>query len=406
MIKDIKAREILDSRGNPTVEVDVILEDGTLGRASVPSGASTGVNEALELRDGDPSRYNGLGVLKAVHNVNNLIRSVLIGKDVHDIREIDQMLIELDGTDHKSRLGANAILGTSLACLKAAALSDGKELFEYIGNERVLPIAMMNILNGGMHADNNLDFQEFMIVPKSTTMADRIRMGSEIFHTLKRLLKERGYSTGVGDEGGFAPNLNGNSEALDLICEAIRNSGYAPGENVFIALDIAASSIYKDGKYSIDGREYNTDEVIAYYENLIKKYPIISIEDPLEESDFDGFAKMTKLLGEKIQIVGDDLFVTNIKYLEKGVVKGACNAILIKANQIGTVSEMIDTINFAKKSGYSTIISHRSGETCDTFISHFAVGLGLMQIKTGSMSRMDRISKYNELLRIEEKINK
>ena len=405
MIEDIKAREILDSRGNPTVEVDCILDDGSMGRASVPSGASTGSNEALELRDED-DRYLGLGVLKAVSNVNNIIRPALIGKEASDIRNIDDIMIELDGTENKSKLGANAILGVSLACLKASAVSKGDSLYKFIGKGTGLPIAMMNILNGGCHADNNLDFQEFMIIPKSSTMKERIRIGSEVFHTLKKILKEKGYHTGVGDEGGFAPNLDGNYEALDLICEAIEKAGYVPGKDVYLALDVAASELYKGGFYSVDGKQYTVDELISYYEDLIKKYPIVSIEDPVWEGDFEGFKKITDVLGKDIQLVGDDLFVTNIKYLEKGVEMGAGNAILLKANQIGTVSEMIDTINFAKKYGYKTIISHRSGETDDAFISHFAVGLDIGQIKTGSMSRMDRICKYNELIRIEEELNK
>ena len=406
MIKDIKAREILDSRGNPTVEVDVILEDGSVGRASVPSGASTGSNEALELRDGDMSRYNGLGVLKAVHNVNNIIRSVLLGKSVSDLRAIDDALIDLDGTENKSRLGANAILGVSLACLKAAAKSEGKPLYKYVGKGKDMPICMMNILNGGAHADNNLDIQEFMIVPNSTSIKESIRIGSEVFHSLKKILKEKGYHTGVGDEGGFAPDLSSNRQALDLICEAIEKAGYTLGTDVFLALDVAASEIYEDEKYRIDGKEYDLDQLISYYEDLISKYPIVSIEDPVYEKDFEGFKKVTEILGSKVQLVGDDLFVTNIKYLEKGINMGAGNAILIKANQIGTITEMIDTINFAKKHNYKTIISHRSGETDDTFISHFAVGLNIGQIKTGSLSRMDRISKYNELIRIEEELNK
>ena len=405
IIENVCAREILDSRGNPTVEVDCILENGIMGRASVPSGASTGRNEALELRDGD-DRYLGLGVLKAVCNVNNVIRPALVGKSVDDISFIDRLMIELDGTDNKSRLGANAILGVSLACLKAAAISKGKHLFEYIGNGKELPYAMMNILNGGVHADNNLNFQEFMIIPKASTIKERIRIGSEVFHTLKKILKEKGYHTGVGDEGGFAPDLNGNYEALDLICEAIEKAGYALGEDVALSLDVAASELYKDGKYLVDGKSYTIDELISYYEDLVNKYPIVSIEDPVWEGDFEGFKKLTDLIGDRVQLVGDDLFVTNIKYLEKGASIGAGNAILLKANQIGTISEMIDTINFAKEHGYKTIISHRSGETDDTFIAHFAVGFNLGQIKTGSMSRMDRICKYNELIRIEEYLNK
>ena len=405
VIENIKAREILDSRGNPTVEVDCVLDNGIMGRASVPSGASTGSNEALELRDGE-KRYLGLGVVKAVNNVNNIIRPALIGKEVSDIRNIDEIMLDLDGTDNKSKLGANAILGVSLACLKAASLNDGVSLYEFLGAGDTMPYCMMNILNGGCHADNNLDFQEFMIIPMAKTIKERIRIGSEVFHTLKKILKEKGYHTGVGDEGGFAPDLDGNYEALDLICKAIESAGYEPGKDVNLALDVAASEIYKDGVYHIDNKNYSLDELIDYYSDLIKKYPIVSIEDPVWEGDFEGFKKITDILGDKIQLVGDDLFVTNIKYLEKGIEMGAGNAILLKANQIGTVSEMLDTINVAKKNNYKTIISHRSGETDDSFIAHFAVGLNLGQIKTGSMSRMDRICKYNELLRIEEELNK
>lgn len=404
MIKDIKAREILDSRGNPTVEVDVILDDGSMGRASVPSGASTGSNEALELRDGE-KRYLGKGVLKAVRNVNTIIRKELVGKSVNDLRNIDDLLIDLDGTSNKSKLGANAILGVSLACLKASSISAGIPLYKYIGKGRTLPLCMMNILNGGMHADNNLDFQEFMIIPYADKMKDRIRIGSEVFHTLKKILKEKGYHTGVGDEGGFAPNLKDNFEALDLICLAIKEAGYVPGKDVSLALDVAASELYEDGVYTVDGKKYLPSELNNYYVSLIDKYPIVSIEDPVWEGDFEGFKELTSLIGDRVQLVGDDLFVTNIKYLKRAVSMGAGNAILLKANQIGTVSEMIDTINFAKKHGYKTIISHRSGETDDTFISHFAVGLDIGQIKTGSLSRMDRICKYNELIRIEEEID-
>lgn len=404
MIKDIKAREILDSRGNPTVEVDVILDDGSMGRASVPSGASTGSNEALELRDGE-KRYLGKGVLKAVRNVNTIIRKELVGKSVNDLRNIDDLLIDLDGTSNKSKLGANAILGVSLACLKASSISAGIPLYKYIGKGRTLPLCMMNILNGGMHADNNLDFQEFMIIPYADKVKDRIRIGSEVFHTLKKILKEKGYHTGVGDEGGFAPNLKDNFEALDLICLAIKEAGYVPGKDVSLALDVAASELYEDGVYTVDGKKYLPSELNDYYVSLIDKYPIVSIEDPVWEGDFEGFKELTSLIGDRVQLVGDDLFVTNIKYLKRAVSMGAGNAILLKANQIGTVSEMIDTINFAKKHGYKTIISHRSGETDDTFISHFAVGLDIGQIKTGSLSRMDRICKYNELIRIEEEID-
>ena len=404
MIKDIKAREILDSRGNPTVEVDVILDDGSMGRASVPSGASTGSNEALELRDGG-KRYLGKGVLKAIRNVNTIIRKELVGKSVNDLRNIDDLLIDLDGTSNKSKLGANAILGVSLACLKASSISAGIPLYKYIGKGRTLPLCMMNILNGGMHADNNLDFQEFMIIPYADKVKDRIRIGSEVFHTLKKILKEKGYHTGVGDEGGFAPNLKDNFEALDLICLAIKEAGYVPGKDVSLALDVAASELYEDGVYTVDGKKYLPSELNNYYVSLIDKYPIVSIEDPVWEGDFEGFKELTSLIGDRVQLVGDDLFVTNIKYLKRAVSMGAGNAILLKANQIGTVSEMIDTINFAKKHGYKTIISHRSGETDDTFISHFAVGLDIGQIKTGSLSRMDRICKYNELIRIEEEID-
>lgn len=404
MIKDIKAREILDSRGNPTVEVDVILDDGSMGRASVPSGASTGSNEALELRDGG-KRYLGKGVLKAIRNVNTIIRKELVGKSVNDLRNIDDLLIDLDGTSNKSKLGANAILGVSLACLKASSISAGIPLYKYIGKGRTLPLCMMNILNGGMHADNNLDFQEFMIIPYADKVKDRIRIGSEVFHTLKKILKEKGYHTGVGDEGGFAPNLKDNFEALDLICLAIKEAGYVPGKDVSLALDVAASELYEDGVYTVDGKKYNILELNNYYVSLIDKYPIVSIEDPVWEGDFEGFKELTSLIGDRVQLVGDDLFVTNIKYLKRAVAMGAGNAILLKANQIGTVSEMIDTINFAKKHGYKTIISHRSGETDDTFIAHLAVGLDIGQIKTGSLSRMDRICKYNELIRIEEEID-
>ncbi|MGM9879513.1 MAG: phosphopyruvate hydratase [Bacilli bacterium] len=404
MIEDIKAREILDSRGNPTIEVDVILDDGSIGRASVPSGASTGSNEALELRDGG-KRYLGKGVLKAVKNVNTVIKKELIGRNASDLRNIDDLMIDLDGTPNKSKLGANAILGVSLACLKASSNSLGIPLYKYVGKGKKLPLCMMNILNGGMHADNNLDFQEFMIVPYADKVKDRIRIGSEVFHTLKKILKEKGYHTGVGDEGGFAPDLKDNFEALDLICLAIKEAGYVPGKDVSLALDVAASELYKDGIYTIDGKEYSTSELNNYYVSLIDKYPIVSIEDPVWEGDFEGFKELTSLIGDRIQLVGDDLFVTNIKYLKRASSMKAGNAILLKANQIGTVSEMIDTINFAKKHGYKTIISHRSGETDDTFIAHMAVGLDIGQIKTGSLSRMDRICKYNELIRIEEELD-
>ena len=404
-IQDIKAREILDSRGNPTVEVDVILKNGIIGRASVPSGASTGSKEALELRDEDPNRYQGKGVLKAVNNVNTLIRANLIGRDVLDFKAIDELMIKLDGTDNKSSLGANATLGVSLACVRAAALAKKMPLYKFIGEGRTLPRPMMNILNGGVHADNNLDFQEFMIIPEADTI---IRMGSEIFHTLKSVLNNKGYATGVGDEGGFAPDLKGNKEALDLICEAIKKAGYVPGENVFLALDVAASEFYENGRYVLksEGRSYNNEELVDYLEELVNEYPIISIEDGLNETDYEGFKILTDRLGDRIQLVGDDLFVTNKNIFANGIEMGIANAILLKANQIGTVTEMLETIDLAKNNNYKTIISHRSGETDDSFIADFAVGLDLGQIKTGSMSRMDRICKYNELIRIEEDIEK
>ena len=405
-IKNIIGREILDSRGNPTVEVDVFLSDGSFGRASVPSGASTGSNEALELRDGDNNRYFGKGVLKAVNNVNTVLCDLLVGEDVYDQKRLDYLMIDCDGTKNKSRLGANAILGVSLACLKAAANSKNLPLYKYIGGGNSMPQLMMNILNGGMHADNNLDFQEFMIVPKANSVKERIRIGSEVFHTLKNILKSKGYYTGVGDEGGFAPNLKDNYEALDLICESITLAGYTLGEDVSLALDVAASEFYKDGYYFLDNKKLSLDDMIDYYKDLVDKYPIISIEDPVWENDFEGFKKITDVLGDRIQLVGDDLFVTNKEFLSKAINMNAGNAILIKANQIGTVTEMIETINLAKENNYRTIISHRSGETDATFIAHFAVGLDLGQIKTGSLSRMDRISKYNELIRIEEEINK
>ena len=404
MIKDIKAREILDSRGNPTVEVDVILENGIMGRAAVPSGASTGTREAIELRDND-ERFMGKGVLKAVSNVNTIIKDKLIGMDAEDQRLIDNTLIELDGTSNKSRLGANATLGVSLACLKASAINAGMPLYKYVGDGKTLPRPMMNILNGGAHADNNLDFQEYMIIPERDSIKERIRVGAEVFHTLKKVLKEKGYNTNVGDEGGFAPNLSSNEEGFKVIIEAIEKAGYVPGKDVFIGIDVAASEFYEDGFYNVDGKKLNTDELISFYEDLVSKYPIISIEDPVDENDWDGFTKITSILGDKIQLVGDDLFVTNIKCLQMGIDKHAGNAILLKVNQIGTYSETIDTINLAKANGYKTIISHRSGETEDTTIASLAVGLNLGQIKTGSMSRTDRMCKYNELIRIEEELS-
>jgi enolase len=407
-IKDVKAREILDSRGNPTVEVDVILENGIMGRAAVPSGASTGEREALELRDGDKSRYLGKGTQKAVANVNGPLRNLVIGMDAENQKELDYAMIELDGTDTKSKFGANAILGISMAAMKASALNKGLPLYKYIGNGTELPRPMMNIINGGAHADNLLDFQEFMIIPERDTVKERVRVGAEVFHNLKKVLNERGLATGVGDEGGFAPDLKSNSEGFELIIEAIKKAGYIPGKDVFLGIDVAASEFYKDGKYVLAGenRSLSTDELIDFYEELVTKYPIISIEDPVDENDWEGFKKITERLGDRIQLVGDDLFVTNKKCLQKGIDMHAGNAILLKVNQIGTITETLETIELARKNGYKTIISHRSGETEDTTIADLAVGLNLGQIKTGSMSRTDRICKYNQLMRIEEELTK
>ena len=392
-IKDVKAREILDSRGNPTVEVDVILENGVRGRAAVPSGASTGEREALEMRDGG-DRYCGKGVLNAVNNVNTVIRDLVIGMDAAEQTVLDYAMIELDGTETKPKLGANAILGVSMAALRASAINEGKELYEYIGDGKTLPYPMMNIINGGAHADNNLDFQEFMIIPQRDTIKERVRVGAEVFHSLKKVLNSRGYFTGVGDEGGF-----------ELIVEAIEKAGYEPSKDVKIAIDVAASEFYEDGKYHVDGKELTTDELIDFYEELVNTYPIISIEDPVDENDWEGFRKITERIGDRVQLVGDDLFVTNKKCLQMGIDNHAGNAILLKVNQIGTITETIETINLAKANGYKTIISHRSGETEDTTIADLAVGLDLGQIKTGSMSRTDRICKYNQLMRIEEELN-
>lgn len=404
-ITDVKAREILDSRGNPTVEVDVILENGIIARASVPSGASTGEREALEMRDGE-KRYNGKGVLNAVLNVNEKIKPAIIGMDVYDQNAIDKKMIELDGTKTKSNLGANAILGVSMASLKAAAKAKGMPLYKYVGNGKVLPKPMMNILNGGAHADNKLDFQEFMIIPQRDTIKERIRVGAEVFHALKAVLNERGLSTGVGDEGGFAPDLNSNTEGFELIIEAIKKAGYTPGVDVMLGIDVAASEFYNDGKYNLVGekRSLTTDELIDFYKELVSKYPIISIEDPVDENDWEGFVKITKELKDKVQLVGDDLFVTNKECLQKGIDMKAGNAILLKVNQIGTITETLETIKLAKENGCKTIISHRSGETEDTTIADLAVGLNLGQIKTGSMSRTDRVCKYNQLIRIEEEL--
>ena len=406
-IKDVIGREILDSRGNPTVEVDVILENGILGRAAVPSGASTGEREALELRDGG-DRFNGKGVLKAVENVNGPLRDLVIGMDAANQKELDYAMINLDGTDTKSKFGANAILGISMAAMKASALNEGKPLYRYVGDGIVMPKPMMNIINGGAHADNKLDFQEFMIIPQRDTIHDRVRVGAEVFHSLKKVLNEKGLVTGVGDEGGFAPDLQSNTEGFELIMEAIRKAGYEPGKDVCLAIDVAASEFYKDGKYNLvgEGRSLTTDELIDFYDELVNKYPIISIEDPVDENDWDGFTKVTERLGDKIQLVGDDLFVTNKKCLQMGIDHHAGNAILLKVNQIGTITETLETIDLAREHGYATIISHRSGETEDTTIADLAVGLNLGQIKTGSMSRTDRICKYNQLMRIEEELNR
>ncbi len=405
-IKDVIGREILDSRGNPTVEVDVVLENGVMGRAAVPSGASTGEREALELRDGG-ERFGGKGVLKAVANVNGPLRDLVIGMDASKQRELDYAMIELDGTETKSKFGANAILGISMAAMKASANNENKPLYRYVGDGIVLPRPMMNIINGGAHADNKLDFQEFMIIPERDSIHERVRVGAEVFHALKKVLNEKGLSTGVGDEGGFAPDLQSNTEGFELIIEAIKRAGYVPGKDVSLAIDVAASEFYKDGKYNLvgEGRSLTTSELIDFFEELVNKYPIISIEDPVDENDWEGFAEITKRLGDRIQLVGDDLFVTNKKCLQKGIDMHAGNAILLKVNQIGTITETLETIELARNNGYATIISHRSGETEDTTIADLAVGLNLGQIKTGSMSRTDRICKYNQLMRIEEEIN-
>jgi enolase len=409
-ITDVLAREILDSRGNPTLEVDVYLEGGGFGRAAVPSGASTGAYEAVELRDEDPRRYLGKGVQKAVANVNDIIAPELIGYDALNQGEIDQLLLELDGTPNKSNLGANAILGVSLAVAKAAANSLGLPLYRYLGgvNARELPVPMMNILNGGKHADNNVDIQEFMIMPAGAdSFSNALRMGAEVFHALKKVLQERGLNTAVGDEGGFAPNLQSNEEAIKVIVEAIERAGYQPGTDVFIALDVASTELYKNGKYVLTGEgvERSSTEMISYYEELISKYPIVSIEDGLAEDDWEGWQEMTKRIGDKVQLVGDDLFVTNTERLATGIEKKAGNSILVKVNQIGSLSETLAAINMAKKAGYTTIISHRSGETEDVTIADLAVAVNAGQIKTGAPSRTDRVAKYNQLLRIEEELD-
>ena len=402
-IKNIYAREILDSRGNPTVEVELTLESGIKEIASVPSGASTGKKEAIELRDGDENRYHGKGVQKAVSNVNNILKPLLIGKDCLNQREIDNIMIKADNTYNKSNLGANAILGVSLANMKAAAKAKNVELYQYLGNEYSMPRCMMNILNGGAHASNKLDFQEFMIVPTKEEYKENLRMGSEVFNTLKSVLKERNLLCGVGDEGGFAPNIDNATEALELIKEAITKSGYELGKDIYLALDVAASEFYIDGVYKLEGKDYTKEELVDYYKVLVNTYHIISIEDGMAEDDYEGWKLLTKELSS-IQLVGDDLFVTNKGLLQQGIDMGIANAILLKVNQIGTISETIDTINLAREKNYKTIISHRSGETEDNYISDLAVGLNLGQIKTGSLSRGERTSKYNRLLRIEEQI--
>ncbi|MCS6876035.1 MAG: phosphopyruvate hydratase [Aquificaceae bacterium] len=408
-ITKIKAREVLDSRGNPTVEVEVELASGAVGRAIVPSGASTGEKEALELRDHDPKRYLGKGVLKAVDNVNSFIAKEIVGLEAGEQHLIDKVLIELDGTPNKSKLGANAILGTSMAVARAMAKELGVSLFKYIGGIRAkrLPVPLMNVINGGVHADNPLDIQEFMILPVGGgSFSEALRIGVEVFHTLKAILKERGYSTNVGDEGGFAPNIESTDKALDMLMLSIEKAGYRPGEDVLLALDCASSEFYyEDELYHIEGKRLNSEELCEFYSKLLEKYPIVSIEDPMAEDDVEGWAMITKELGSKVQLVGDDLFVTNPRILEKGIKEGLANAILIKLNQIGTLTETLQTVAMAQRAGYGVIVSHRSGETEDTFISHLAVGANAGQIKTGSASRTDRVAKYNELLRIEEELN-
>ncbi|HOV80181.1 MAG TPA: phosphopyruvate hydratase [Bacillota bacterium] len=407
IITDVFAREILDSRGNPTVEVDVVVGDEFVGRAAVPSGASTGTREALELRDQDNNRYQGKGVLKAVENVNSLIAPEIVGMDSFDQRAIDEVLISLDGTPDKSRLGANAVLGVSMATAKAAAEALGIPLYRYLGGLTAseMPVPMMNVLNGGKHADNNIDTQEFLIVPAGAKcFRESLRMGAEVFHSLKAVLKSRGQNTSVGDEGGFAPNLASTDEALQTIVDAIQKAGYVPGKDIFLALDPAASEFFKEGKYYFERDRKTSEDMIDYYQKLVSKYPIVSIEDGLAEDDWEGWKKLTGALGEKIQLVGDDIFVTNPDIFKRGIKEGIANSILIKLNQIGTISETLKTISMAKKTGYTTVISHRSGETEDAFIADFAVGTSAGQIKTGSLSRSERVAKYNQLLRIEEEI--
>lgn len=409
-IQSVHARQILDSRGNPTVEVDIRTENGYLGRAAVPSGASTGKHEAVELRDDDKSVYVGKGVLKAVENVNDLIFPELIGCSVFEQNLIDKIMLELDGTPNKSKLGANAVLGVSLAVAKAAAQEAGLPLYRYVGgtNANTLPVPMMNILNGGSHADNSIDFQEFMILPaKADTFSESLRMGVEVFHTLKTVLKSKGFSTNVGDEGGFAPNIKSNEEAIEVVLTAIEKAGYKPGEDIFIAMDAAVSEFYENGVYHFkksDGRKLSSEEMADYWTQWVAKYPIISIEDGMDEDDWAGWKKLTESIGSKCQLVGDDLFVTNVTRLQQGIESQIANAVLVKVNQIGSLTETIDTVNLAKRNSYKTIMSHRSGETEDATIADLAVALNTGQIKTGSASRSDRMAKYNQLLRIEEEL--
>lgn len=408
-IIDVNAREILDSRGNPTIEVDVVTVSGGFGRAAVPSGASTGTREALELRDKDKNRYLGKGVTKALENVNDIIAPEIIGLDAADQMTLDHQMIEMDGTENKSKLGANALLGISMASARAAADVIGVPLYQYIGgiNARYLPVPMMNIVNGGAHATNSLDIQEFMIIPVgAVNVAEAVRMGAETFHALKNLLKEKGLSTGVGDEGGFAPDLESNEAAIQFIMKAIEVAGYAPGKDIALGLDAAASEFYKDGKYQLvsENKSLTSEEMIDYYAALVEKYPILSIEDGLDEQDWENWSLMTDRLGASVQLVGDDVFVTNPAILAKGIEQGVANSILIKLNQIGTLTETLDAVEMARQAGYTTVISHRSGETEDTFIADLVVGVGSGQIKTGSLSRSDRVAKYNQLIRIEEEL--
>ena len=412
LIESIHARQILDSRGNPTVEVEVMTSSGAFGRAAVPSGASTGTHEAVELRDGDKKKYMGKGVLKAVNNVNTKIAEAIVGFPAYEQNLIDKIMIELDGTPNKAKLGANAILGTSMAIAKAAAMESGMSLYRYIGgvSANTLPVPMMNILNGGSHADNSIDFQEFMVMPvKAATFSDALRMGTEVFHTLKKVLHDKGLSTNVGDEGGFAPNIKSNEEAIEIVIKAIEKAGFKPGVDIFIAMDAAVSEFYdaKTKTYTFhksDGKKLKSDEMVEYWAKWVKKYPIISIEDGMAEDDWDGWKKLTSKVGEKVQLVGDDLFVTNVKRLQQGIDTNVANSILIKVNQIGTLTETIDAVNLAKRNSYKSIMSHRSGETEDNTIADLAVALNTGQIKTGSASRSDRMAKYNQLIRIEEEL--